>query len=156
MKSLTFIHIEDSRIDYTKLFDFDACTVHFAKSGNEFSFDEHVMKSITHLKLEEFVFNDKNNDLYLIGRKVCKKDEVYLVDFSGISNNQIDQVIDKTTNYVNRIVISEEKWSVMFPQEDEKCIFREDTVLPALCQNNRNVFRLCDKSLCPLKNDMEI
>ncbi|MCK5012960.1 MAG: hypothetical protein KAS66_04005 [Candidatus Omnitrophica bacterium] len=155
MKSLTFIHIEDSRVDYTKLFDFGSCTVNFAKTGNVFSFDKYVIKSTGRLKLEDFIFTDKNDNLYLIGRKICVERDKYLVDLSGISDEQIGQVMDRTTNYVNGIVYGVEKWSVMIPQEHEKCIFRDDTVLPMLCQNNNNVFRLCDKNLCPIRNDTE-
>ena len=155
MKSLIIVHIEDSQIDYTKLFEFNDCTVTFTKSGNIFSFDKHKMKSNDHLKLENFIFSDKNNDLYLIGRKLCEKNGVLFVDLSGISDEQIGQAIDRTTNYVNGLVYGAEKWSVMNPQEHENCIFRDDTVLPVLCQNNHNVFRLCDKSLCPIIDNTE-
>ena len=155
MKSLIFIHVEGSLVDYTKLFNFEDCVVNFSITGNEFLFGKHLMKSNSHLNMEDFIFADKNDDVYLIGRRVCERDGIYLVDLSEISNEDIGQVMDKTTNYTNGLVASKKRWSVSFPVGHEFCIFREMGTDPVPCKHEKNVFKLCDVGLCPIKVDVE-
>lgn len=159
MKSITFILVEDSEVNYKHLFNFKECIIRILSSGNEFTFYKHEghkgykIKSINNLKIQDFTFSDKNNNFYIIGKKIYEKEGTYHVDLSGVPEEKFNSIMKKTTDYVNEFEYTnpENKWLILIPIEHEDCILRDDKVSPAACKHKSNIFKRCEKHICPVR-----
>ena len=159
MKHLTFISVEDSEIKYKRLFDFKDRTIYVLSSGDEFTFHgrrshkRYIIKSVDDLKIQDFMFSDKKSNLYIVGKKIHEKEGIYLADLSGVSEEKFNLIMREIPDYVYdfEYINPEDKWSVLIPTEHEDCIFRDDKVSTPICNHKDNIFKKCEKRICPIK-----
>lgn len=159
MKSLIFISVENSKVNFEYLFDFKDCTVYVEIDKNEFVFynnkihKEYKVKSFDDLKIDDSIFSDKDGNLYIVGKKLHKNKETYLLDLSGIGKEQFFLIMKEIVNYITKLEYTnpKDRWSVLMPIECENCIFRNNKTSPATCDHGDNFSKKCEEQSCPIR-----